>query len=120
MVGLRGRQPTKFRQAFAVWEAGPAKRYYEHTPGRPNYVARSKTDGRDENTLGDPVFPQNQKFLSQPVLSYPLKQAVWRAVSTGESSIRQASVDFKIDIRRVAAVIRLKEIEKQWRTEVRS
>lgn len=117
MSGLRGRQPTKLRQAFAAWEATAGKQYYEHTTGEPNYLRTPKTMDIEDGPHRQ-VFPENRNFISQPVLCDRLKEEVWRVVSKGKSSIRQVSVDFKIDIRRVAAVVRLKEIEKQWKAEV--
>lgn len=74
-------------------------------------------------------FPLNQHFRSEPVLSEDLREDIWNQVingvrdgQTGEvvkQSVRVVSATMGISMERVAAVVRLKEIEKQWEREVR-
>ena len=63
-------------------------------------------------------FPLNQHFVSQPVLSEELRQEVWKRVKVNGKSVRQVSVELGIEMRRVGAVVRLVEVEKQMRAEV--
>jgi len=59
-------------------------------------------------------YPQNQHFRSQPVLSEDLREEVFKQVVTNGVDISTVSAAFSIDMRRVAAVVRLKTIEKRW------
>ena len=63
-------------------------------------------------------FPHNPQFRSQAVLSEELKEVVWHLVIQKGVSVRKVSATYQIDMRRVAAVVRLKEVEKQWEREV--
>ncbi|KOS19713.1 37S ribosomal protein S35 [Escovopsis weberi] len=64
--------------------------------------------------FADQPFPLNPLFRSQPVLDDAARELVWaRVVQKGES-LKGVSAEFGIDVRRVAAVVRLKEVEKQW------
>jgi hypothetical protein len=134
------------RQAMFQWLQGPGYAFKEPTPGRPNYLGKEEAseedegskknkkgrnnrdgtgEGADESTkqkAGNESliapFPGNRLFKSQPVLSEELKEEVWKTVTQKGLSVRRVSVIFNIDMRRVAAVVRLKEIEKQWEREV--
>jgi hypothetical protein len=59
-------------------------------------------------------FPQNNRFLSQPVLSEELREEVWERVMRLGRSVRTVSAELGISMERVGAVVRLKEIEKEW------
>jgi len=59
-------------------------------------------------------FPSNNKFVSQAVLSDELREEVWERVMRLGRSVRQVSAELGIDMARVGAVVRLKEIEKEW------
>ena len=64
-------------------------------------------------------FPMNRHFRSQPVLSEELKEAIYEKVMEGGSSVRNVSAVLGVEMNRVAAVVRLKAVEKQWEKEVR-
>ena len=64
-------------------------------------------------------FPLNQQFKSQSVLSDGLREEIWRRVKKQGQSVRRVSADFSVDMRRVGAVVRLKEVEKAWIDQVR-
>lgn len=64
------------------------------------------------------VYPLNQYFISQPVLSEQLRDKIYQDVVEKGSTVAQASITWQIDMRRVAAVVRLKAVEKQWIAEV--
>ena len=63
-------------------------------------------------------FPANRQFRSQAVLSEELKEVIWHLVTQKGASIRRVSSTYHVDMRRVAAVVRLKEVEKQRERDV--
>jgi len=65
-------------------------------------------------------FPRNNQFVSQAVLSDELREEVWERVMRLGRSVRQVSAELGIDMARVGAVVRLKEIEKEWERIVSS
>ncbi|KAI7209747.1 hypothetical protein KC333_g8576 [Hortaea werneckii] len=68
--------------------------------------------------LGDMrPYPLNQSFRSQPVLSEELREQLYIQVVNYKHDIPSVAATFGVDVRRVAAVIRLKTIEKQWEEE---
>ncbi|KAF2104122.1 hypothetical protein NA57DRAFT_70334 [Rhizodiscina lignyota] len=62
-------------------------------------------------------FPLNTYFKSQPILSEDLREEIWRRVQQDGSNIRIVSAELGVSIERVAAVVRMKEIEKRWVAE---
>ncbi len=63
-------------------------------------------------------YPLNQQFRSQPVLSEDLREKIYELVVLDRLDLKSVSATFGVDIRRVAAVVRLKSLEKQWMEEV--
>ncbi|KAL6718761.1 hypothetical protein ACLMJK_002995 [Lecanora helva] len=59
-------------------------------------------------------FPLNRSFRSQSVLSEELKDAIWNRVMEEGKSVRDVSAVLGVEINRVAAVVRLKAVEKDW------
>jgi len=59
-------------------------------------------------------FPGNQQFRSQAVLSEGLREEIWERVMRQGHSVRQVSAALSVEMSRVGAVVRLKEIEKEW------
>ncbi|KAF1833628.1 hypothetical protein BDW02DRAFT_569840 [Decorospora gaudefroyi] len=59
-------------------------------------------------------FPLNQYFRSQPVLSEDLREAIYRRVKKDGATVSLASVEFGVNNERVGAVVRLKQMEKEW------
>ena len=74
--------------------------------------------GKD-NTRELMPFPLNPHFVSQSVLSEELRLEVWKRVQVDKKSVRQVSVELGIEMRRVGAVVRLVEVEKKMKAEVR-
>lgn len=60
-------------------------------------------------------FPANDKFVSQPVLSEEAREKIWQSVMVTGLPLKAVSAQFGVDMRRVAAVIRLKAIENEWK-----
>lgn len=63
---------------------------------------------------GDMPFPQNPFFRSQSVLDEKARESIWRRVQAKGEPMKVVSADMGVDVRRVAAVVRLQEIEKSW------
>ena len=64
-------------------------------------------------------FPLNAHFTSQSVLSEELRQEIWRRVQIEGKSVREVSIELGVEMRRVGAVVRLLEVERRMRAEVR-
>lgn len=90
--------------------------YKHHVPGQTNYlVKRRDYDGPPSNR----PFPNNWNFVSESVLSEELRNEVYAQVVEQKKSVRAVSVQFGIDMRRIAAVVRLVELERRQRAQVR-
>ena len=63
-------------------------------------------------------FPMNSSFISESILSEDLRNEIWRQIQQDGKSVRQVSADMGVDMRRVAAVVRLVEVERRMRAEV--
>ncbi|KUJ09242.1 uncharacterized protein LY89DRAFT_598310 [Mollisia scopiformis] len=60
-------------------------------------------------------FPLDPQFISQPVLSGWFKDQIWKQVILQGLSVREVSASLGVEMSRVAAVVRLVEIEKEWK-----
>ena len=126
------------------WLNGPGSAFRHPLPGSTNYLNAYGRDGRlirakdqsprtlnqDKKTKDDPPlpkesvedlmpFPMNREFRSQPVLSEELKDAIYGKVMEEGQSVRNVSAALGVEMNRVAAVVRLKAVEKEWEKEVR-
>lgn len=63
-------------------------------------------------------FPLNPAFKSQSVLSEESREEIWQRVIVQGEALKAVSAKFGVDMRRVAAVVRLKEVEKTWEAQV--
>lgn len=59
-------------------------------------------------------FPLNKHFHSQSVLSEDLREAIYQRVKRDGATVSLASVEFGVTNERVGAVVRLKQMEKEW------
>lgn len=67
-------------------------------------------------TIGDlRPFPQNDSFVSERVLSTGSRTEIWRRVIEEGKSVRTVSAELGVSMARVGAVVRLKEIEEEWK-----
>lgn len=71
-----------------------------------------------ENRTDLTPFPLNKQFYSQPVLSEELRERIYKAVVEEKLPLPIASTSYKVSMERVAAVVRLKTMEKQWEEQV--
>lgn len=88
-----------------------------------NGEAQASSPGpRLAGPLSNQPFPLNPMFKSEPVLSEQLRNAIYDRIVKRKRTKRQAylsvSREFGIDVRRVAAVVRLMAVEKQMVKEV--
>ncbi|KAI1818492.1 eukaryotic mitochondrial regulator protein-domain-containing protein [Poronia punctata] len=92
---------SKQRRFFREWEKDQGRTL--GAPEKPSYL------GKDHRP-----FPNNPYFKSEPVLSERARELIWEKVMRKGEAIKVVSAEYGVDIRRVAAVVRLKEVEKDW------
>lgn len=97
------------------WLNGPGSALKHHIPGETNYL-RGFRDAEDGDNRRP--FPNNQAFVSESILSEELRNEIYVRVVEQKKSVRAVSVQFGIDMRRVAAVVRLVEMERRQRAQV--
>lgn len=68
----------------------------------------------------DQPFPLNPLFKSEPVLSEQMRNAIWKKVVEDGEAIKAVSQEYGVDVRRIAAVVRLKEVENSMVDKVSS
>ena len=100
---------------------GPAKNFKKPLFNEMNYISSydRKTWERATRPRNYP-FPLNPAFHSHPVLSEALRTEIHRRVMVDKRSVRSVSAELGVSLERVAAVVRLKEVEKQWVAQVRA
>jgi hypothetical protein len=133
---------TKLRRDMFTWLKFRGKNFLEPVEDNTNYLTdydsnghRLADEGESDVRVSDrqadggtwrraahgrprKPFPLNNHFVSQPILSEELREEIWRRVTVDKKSIRIVSVELGVEMRRVGAVVRLFEVEKQWRAEV--
>lgn len=97
------------------WLNGQGATLKHHIPGETNYLRGPRDAGDSPNTR---PFPNNQTFFSESILSEDLRNEIYKQVVDRKKSVRAVSVEYGIDMRRVAAVVRLVEMEKRQREQV--
>ncbi|KAL2020476.1 hypothetical protein VTK56DRAFT_8361 [Thermocarpiscus australiensis] len=83
----------------------------------PSYLCQLLRVPDGQEVPDDQPFPNNPAFRSEPVLSESARELIWKAVMREGMPLKAVSAQFSIDMRRVAAVVRMKEIEKKWKRE---
>ncbi|KAI8627046.1 eukaryotic mitochondrial regulator protein-domain-containing protein [Xylariaceae sp. FL1651] len=105
---------TKARRMFREWMNREGRLYRRHEPGSANYLPSPGVyKGPDAKNTNQP-FPANPLFKSPRVLDDKARELIWEKVMRDGETIKAVSAEFGVDIRRVAAVVRLKEVEKDW------
>lgn len=95
---------------------------YDRAEARASERRRRMADARrpPKETAADMhPYPLNGNFRSQSVLSEELREQLYKEVVVRGMDLQGISAVYGVDARRVAAVVRLKTIEKQWMEEVR-
>lgn len=67
-----------------------------------------------ETTRDLAPFPLNRQFISQSILTSRFREHIWKLVIEEGQSVREVSATVGVEMSRVAAVVRLLEIEKEW------
>ncbi|KAF8457536.1 eukaryotic mitochondrial regulator protein-domain-containing protein [Terfezia claveryi] len=112
---------TKLRRDFFEWLNGPGAVFTQlpHA-GKTNYLGAYdvKTgEPREGGRSAQLPFPMNSVFPSTPVVSDELANEVYSRVVEGGKSVRMVSAELNVSLQRVAAIVRLKTIEKRWEKE---
>lgn len=63
-------------------------------------------------------FPLNSTFASRPVLSEEAREAIYNDVVKNGMDIKSVSASYSVDIRRVAAVVRMMTIQRRMEEHV--
>ncbi|KAJ5794887.1 hypothetical protein N7457_001486 [Penicillium paradoxum] len=108
---------TKLRRQMFEWLNNDGAAFKHHIPGETNYLTRLKQRGGNEGSENTRPFPNNQNFISESVLSEELRNEVYKRVVKDKKSVRVVSVELGIDMKRIAAVVRLVELEKRQRKQ---
>ncbi|KAJ5562646.1 hypothetical protein N7535_002907 [Penicillium sp. DV-2018c] len=108
---------TKLRRQMFEWLNTEGAALKHHVPGETNYLTRLKQRGGFDGADSKRPFPNNQNFISEPILSEELRNEVYNRVVTKRQSVRVVSVDLGIDMQRIAAVVRLVELEQRQRKQ---
>ncbi|RPB03695.1 hypothetical protein L873DRAFT_1730644 [Choiromyces venosus 120613-1] len=110
--------PDSARGAMFAWLSGPGAVFKQPT-GEPQYITsydRSTWERKDKARNPDAFvqpYPFNRFFKSQPVLSDAFRDEIYNRVKRQGHSVRQVSAALSVSIERVAAVVRLKQVEKE-------
>ena len=61
----------------------------------------------------------NPQFQSDRVLDEKARELIWEKVMRQGETLKAVSAELGVDLTRVAAIVRLKEVEKDWISKVR-
>lgn len=118
---------TNLRRKMYAWLNGHG-RVFREPMGSANYLGaydnkgnrvRSVEPGKPPSGPDLSPFPKNESFRSQPVTSEELRELVWEKIMKNGLSVKEVSVELNIEMSRVGAIVRLKEVEKAWQRQVR-
>lgn len=98
------------KQRMQDWFKKRGHEFKTHRPGQPSYLSSKADDLRP--------FPSNPAFISQPVLSEDARELIWNKVMVKWEGVKAVSAELGVDQRRVAAIVRMKEVEKDWKAKV--
>lgn len=98
------------KQRYLEWMKRQGQELKHHKSGVTNYLGGDA--GKNQ------PFPSNPTFTSYPVLSEDAREMIYRRVVEKEEAVMFVSADLGVDHRRVAAVVRMKAVEKEWERQV--
>lgn len=124
---------TNLRRKLYAWLNTQGAAFREPMEGSPNYLGAYDNKGnlrrsRDVEPGAPPgpasgsdlrPFPGNGDFVSQPVTSEALREVVWEKIMRNGLSVKEVSKELGVEMSRVGAIVRLKEVEKAWQRQVR-
>ncbi|KAH6651726.1 eukaryotic mitochondrial regulator protein-domain-containing protein [Truncatella angustata] len=91
----------KARRLFWKWLTKQGTQFKRPSEKGTNYVS-----GKSH------PFPLNTQFRSTPILDDRARELIWQKIIQKGETIKAVSAELGVDINRVAAVVRLKEVEK--------
>jgi hypothetical protein len=114
---------TRLRRDMFRWLQGPGLAYKRAPRGMPMYLEEEKRGqgssySVEERDVPLRPFPLNRAFVSQPVLSEELREEIYKRIVMKKRPIKTVSAELGIAMDRIAAVVRLKTVEKNWTQEV--
>lgn len=107
---------TNYLGAYDI--AGNMTRLFESAMQKKPHEAAAQGTLPHESNRDLRPFPLNPNFRSQSVLSEKFREVIWDRVMKQEMSVARVSRDLGVEMNRVGAVVRLKELEKRWVKEV--
>ncbi|KAJ5947447.1 hypothetical protein N7466_000462 [Penicillium verhagenii] len=105
---------TKLRRQMFEWLNTQGAALKHHIPGETNYLKDARDSDLTDTTR---PFPNNRNFVSESVLSEDLRNEVYVRVVEKKKSLRAVSVELGIDMKRIAAVVRLVELERRQKSQ---
>jgi len=114
------------------------KNFRDPLPGSTNYLGAYNINGelkrtkydRDDSSEGTSTqenkplpreqdsdlipFPQNRAFRSERVVNEAMREDIWVKIMKDGQSVKTVSAQLGVEMSRVGAIVRLKEIEKEW------
>ena len=137
--GSAGHQ-TRQRQSMWNWLETQGRNFLDPLPGSTNYLGAYDIQGRLKRLSGTaqkddqgsssekPLpresytdlmpFPQNRSFRSEPVVNEAMREDIWEKIMKDGLSVKAVSAQLGVEMSRVGAIVRLKEIEKEWTRKV--
>lgn len=137
------RRQTRQRKSMWIWMTTQGKNFRDPLPGSTNYLGAYNFNGelvrarggatennRDDSSRGTSTkgnkplpreqnsdlmpFPQNRVFRSERVVNEAMREDIWAKVMKDGQSVKTVSAQLGVEMNRVGAIVRLKEIEKEW------
>lgn len=132
------RRQTRQRKSMWIWMMTQGKNFRDPLPGSTNYLGAYNINGelrrtrnnRDDSSEGTSTkgnkplpreqdsdlmpFPQNRAFRSERVVNEAMREDIWEKVMKDGQSVKTVSAQLGVEMSRVGAIVRLKEIEKEW------
>jgi hypothetical protein len=143
LLSESARHQTRQRKSMWIWMSTQGRNFRDPLPGSTNYLGAYNSNGellrsrggatennRDDSSGGTssrgnkPLprehvndlipFPQNRAFRSERVVSEAMREDIWGKVMKDGQSVRAVSAQLGVEMNRVGAIVRLKEVEKEW------
>jgi Eukaryotic mitochondrial regulator protein len=112
-INFRDPLPSSTNYLGAYNSRGELRRAAQNSLAEDGGFPDSKALPRERQSDLTP-FPLNPSFRSQPVVDEDIREAIWERVVKEGQSVKAVSADLGIEINRVGAIVRLKEVEKEW------
>lgn len=141
------RRQTRQRKSMWTWMSTQGKNFYDPLPGCTNYLGAYNSKGellrarggstgnnRDDPSAGTSAngskslppeqvndlipFPQNRAFRSERIVNEAMREDIWGKIMKDGQSVKAVSAQLGVEMNRVGAIVRLKEVEKEWMRQV--